>query len=234
MRRRALLRALGCVGLLLAIGASLLLALLRREPDLYRQTDIPEGPQRAELSKRFASQAQNLLTVGFSGDGAWSEEFTAEQINSYFAEDFVRVKPFKLPQNVNSPRIAIKPGLLEIGFRYGHGFWSTVVTADLNIWLAANEPNVVVVELLDIKAGALPVSMQSILEQIADNARRWNLDVNWYRHNDRPVALVRIQPDRTIPTVLLQRIELKDGTISIGGNSTEGGGTIKSFLSMSN
>ncbi len=233
MRRRAFLRAMGWVCLLLALVFGALIALLRREPDLYRRTTVADGPMRVELSKRFASQAQNLFTAGLSGDGNWSEEFTAQQINSYFAEDFVRVKPFKLPQSLNSPRVAIRPGLLEIGFRYGQGFWSSIITIDLNVWLAANEPNVVVVELLDIKAGAIPISMQSVLEQIADNARRWNLDVNWYRHDDHPVALVRIQPDRPIPSVLLQRIELKDGSIAIGGTSSEGA-AIKSFLSMSN
>ena len=232
MRRRALLRAFGCVCLLLAIGLGLFFALLRHEPDLYQRTAIPQGLKREQLSKLFSSHAQTLLTVGFSGEGAWSEEFTADEINSYFAEDFVRVRPFKLPQSVNTPRVAIKPGLLEIGFRYGQGFWSSIVTVDLNVWLAANEPNVVVVELLDIKAGALPISMQSVLEQIADNARRWNLDVNWYRHDDRPVAIVRIQPDRPVPTVLLQRLELRDGSIQIGGMSSEVG-TIRSFLSMS-
>jgi hypothetical protein len=196
--------------------------LLRREPEQYRNIAVPEGEARKHLSKLFASHAQDLITIGLSADELWSEEFSADQINSYFAEDFIRVKPFKLPDGINSPRIAIEPGRLRFGFRYGTGWFSSVITVDLNCWLPATETNVVAIELLEIHAGALPFSMQSVLEQMADNARRWNLDVNWYRHANHPVALVRIQPDRPNPTILLQHLELKDGSIVIGGTSNRG------------
>jgi hypothetical protein len=45
--------------------------------------------------------------------------------------------------------------------------------------------------------------------------------VNWYRHDGNPVALVRFQPDRPNPSVVLQRLELQDGRIVVEGKSTE-------------
>jgi hypothetical protein len=228
MRRRALVRTIACLCLFLAAGAGLLTWLLRREPASYRAIVVPEGAERRQLSGEFSRQ---MLAISTSTDGPWSETFTARQMNSYFEEDFRRDKPFKLPAGLNSPRIAIKPGLLQLAFRYGDGFWSSVVRVDLNVWLVANEPNVVAVELKALHAGALPVSMQSLLEQIADNARRWNLDVNWYRHGDHPVAIVRFQTDRPSPSVLLQRLELQDGSIVIAGKATDPA-PFKSMISM--
>lgn len=232
MRRRALVRTLASLALLLIVGLGLLGWLLHREPASYRKITVPEGPERRKLSGEFSSNVLHLIdSVGSSQDNPWVQEFTADQMNSYFAEDFVRVKPFRLPEGVNSPRVAIKPGHLQLAFRYGEGLFSSVVTVDLNMWLVANEPNMVAIELEGLHAGALPVSMQSVLEQIAENARLHNIEVNWYRHDDKPVALVRFQPDRPNPTVLLQRLEIQDGRIIVAGKATESA-PVKSFLSM--
>lgn len=222
MRRRRLVRAMACLFTLLAMGAGALGVVLQREPTVYREIVVPEGPERRRLSGEFSSNIQRLMdSVGAAAEERWSGTFTVDQINSYFAEDFVRVPPFKLPKGVHSPRINIRPEGLTLAFRFGHGFWSTVITIDLNCWLIASEPNLVAIELVGVHAGAVPISPQSVLEQIAEQARQWNLEVNWYRHGGHPVALVRIQPDRPMPSVLVQRLELQDGKLLIEGKSTE-------------
>ena len=232
MRRRALVRTAGLLGLLALIAVSVVGWLLHREPASYRNIAVPEGPERRKLSGEFSSNVLHLIdNVGSTQDNPWQQEFTSEQMNSYFEEDFVRVKPFKLPHAVNSPRVVIKPGRLQLAFRYGEGYCSSVVTVDLNVWLVANEPNMIAVEVAGVHAGALPVATHSVLEQIADNARQHNIEVNWYRHDDKPVALVRLQPDRPNPTMLLQRLELQEGRIVIAGKATDSA-PIKSFLSM--
>jgi hypothetical protein len=232
MRRRALIRTFGMLGLLVVGGLAVLACLLRHEPAEYRDIPVPEGLERRKLSGDFSNGVQRLMDdIGSRADDRWKEEFTADQMNSYFEEDFIRVKPFKLPEGVRSPRVSIKPGRLRLAFRYGQDLWTSVVTVDLNIWLVANEANVVAVEVLDIRAGALPVSTQSMLEQVSENARRWNADVNWYRHEGHPVAVVRFQPDQPNPSVLLQRLELQDGRIVIEGKSAEPA-PFRSMLSM--
>src|SRR5262245_31553764 len=230
MLRRALLRTLVCLSFVLIIAFGSLLLLVRREPAMYRQVKLPEEPERRKLSGEFASGVQRLMdSVGNNAEDRWAETFTAEQMNSYFVEDFVRVRPFKLPSGISSPRIQIEPGGLQLAFRYGRGFWNSVVTVDLSVWLVADEPNVIAVELTGLHAGAMPVSMQSVLEQIAEAAHHWNIDVTWYRHEGNPVALVRFQPDRPNPTVVLQRLELDHGKVIIEGKSTE---PMKGVLSM--
>lgn len=232
MRRRALLQTLAALSLLsIGIGGTLVY-LVRREPASYREVQIPDEPQRRKLSGDFASGVQQLLdSIGNNAEARWEKTFTAEQMNSYFVEDFVRVRPFKLPAGINSPRVRIEPGKLELAFRYGRGFWNSIISVDLSIWLVANEANLVAVEVTGLHAGALPISLQSIQEQIAESARQWNVDVTWYRHEGNPVALVRFQPDRPNPTVLLQRLELQSGRVVIEGKSTEGA-PLKAMLSM--
>lgn len=222
MRRRPFARALLCLGLILTVALGVAGYLLRREPAGYRDIAIPQGPERARLAGEFSSKVQQLVdTVSTNADDRWAETFTADQMNCYFAEDFERVRPFRIPEGVHSPRVSIGPSQIRLAFRYGHDFFSSVVTVDLNVWLVANEANVVAVEVASVHAGALPVSVQSVLERIAEAARERNLEVNWYRHNGNPVALVRFQPDRPNPSVVLQRLELQEGRIIIEGKSTE-------------
>ena len=232
MRRQALLRTLASLGLLALVTFGTLIYLVRREPAAFRHIELPEEPERRKLAGEFASGVGRLMdSIGNRADDRWTETFTAEQMNCYFVEDFVRVRPFKMSEEVHSPRVRIEPGLLKLAFRYGHGFWTSMVTVDLKVWLVANEPNVVGVELQAIHAGALPVSMQSVLEQIAEAARQWNIEVTWYRHDGNPAALVRFQPDRPNPSVVLQRIDLQEGRIVIEGKSTDAA-PLKSFLSL--
>jgi len=222
MRRRSFARTLICVSLVLTSALGVGGYLLRREPESYRDIVVPDGPERARLSGDFSSGVQRLVdTITSNTDDRWSESFTAEQMNCYFAHDFERVRPFRLPDGIHSPRVSIRPNQLRLAFRYGHDVFSSVVTVDLNVWLVANEANVVAVEVAGLHAGVMPVTMQSMLERIAEIGRQVNLEVNWYRHEGNPVALVRFQPDRPNPSVVLQRLELQDGKIFIEGKSTE-------------
>src|SRR5262249_46644440 len=152
--------------------------------------------ERRNLSGEFYSGVWQVMdSVHNHGEDQWGATFTADQINSYFEEDFPRAKPFQLPENIRSPRVAIEPDHLHLAFRYGHGLFSSVVTLDLNAWLVANEQNVVAIEVMGCRAGALPISTQSLLESVGEYARNWNIEVTWYRHNGHAVALARFHPN---------------------------------------
>ncbi len=132
MRRRAFLRTLAALGLLLVGVSFVMLYLVRREPASYRQVQLPDEPQRRKLSGDFVSGVQQLLdSIGNNADDRWEKTFTTDQMNSYFSEDFVRSRPVKLPAGIHSPRIQIEPGRLQLAFRYGHGFWSSVISVDM-------------------------------------------------------------------------------------------------------
>jgi hypothetical protein len=234
MRRRALRRSLACLVLILLIGAGLAACLVLRVPPAYARVAVPSGLERRKMSGEFVSGVNGVIaTVRRNDDSQWQESFSADQMNCYFEEDFLRATPFRLPKGIHSPRVRIDDDHFTFAFQYGHGFWSTVVTIDTKMWLVPGERNVVAVEFQGLQAGAIPISMQSFLEQISENARQFAVEVVWYRHGSNPVALVRFQADRENPTVVLQKWELQEGKLVIAGKSNEAA-PLRTMLSMAN
>jgi hypothetical protein len=218
MRRKPLLLVLGiCLAVLVVVGMPLLV-LLRSQPDFYRRGAMPPGDLRKQRSKEFIGQFVHLLNDPREYR-VWGARLTDSQINSYFEEDFLRPGDFghSFFPEVNAPRIAFENERIRFGMRYGVGWWTTILSVDLRVYLAAHEANVVVVEIERIRAGALPISAQSILERISEVARRQDIEVTWYRRQGRPVALLRFGAGRSDSGVQLQRLQLQDGTLTISG-----------------
>src|SRR5262245_58132117 len=232
MRRRALRRSLVCLAAILLATTALGSFSVLRVPRNYSRMTVPAGQDRRKLSGEFMSGVNEMMeTIRTNGDGRWQETFSADQMNSYFEEDFLRATPFRLPDRIHSPRVNIEPDRFTLAFQYGRGFWSTVVTIDTKIWVVAGERNVVAIEFDGLHAGAVPISLQTFLEQIAESARQLAIEVTWYRHGSNPVALLRFQADRENPTVVIQKLELQDGKLVIAGKSNEAA-PLRTMLSM--
>jgi hypothetical protein len=222
MTRKSLLLGIGLFLLLLGCVGGGLALLLRHEPDFYRRGEVPPGPQRKHDSGEFQTEVAHLYEcINFRNQSKWWAKFTEAQINSYFAEDFIKSQTarFFLPRGVSSPRVAIEPDKIRLAFRYGEGTWSTVVSIDLRVWLAKKDPNVVMLELQGLHAGSLPISAQSLLEQISEACQHQHIDVKWYRHNGNPVARLRFPSDSPRPSVQLSKLELRQGMLVIGGRA---------------
>lgn len=225
MRRKSVWLSLCLVALLLGFGA-LGIALLRYEPAYYRAGNLPAGESRAKLSKDFYNDVSGLandVTEALT-DRPWQWPFTADQVNSYFSEDFLRsgLPESALPKGLREPRVGFEKDRLRLGFRYGSGLWSTVVTIDLRVWLVPKEPNVVALELQGMRAGALPFSAQSLLERISEGIRQYPIDISpWYRHHGNPVALLRLRSEKVTAAARLTQLELRSGALVIGGRAPQ-------------
>lgn len=223
MTRKSVLLGLALLVLLAGTVTAAVALLVRREPAFYQVASVPPGPERQERSKEFTKKCSDLIN-GIVNDRSWEEHFTEAQINSYFDEDFIRsgINDRLLPDGISRPRISIGPNTVRLAFRYGTGSWcSAVVSIDFRVWLCARETNVVALELQALRAGSLPITAQSLLERVSEAARRQDIEVTWYRHEGNPVALLRFQANQPRPTVRLQRLELKDGELVVGGTSVE-------------
>jgi hypothetical protein len=222
MYRRSVTLTIAIAALLAGSTGSALALLLRHEPAFYSRAAIPPGPQRSKCSGEFVGEFARLF-VGISDKRQWDARFTEEQLNSYFQEDFLKEHPDDqpLPHGISQPRIAIEPDRIRVGFRYGTGLWSVVVSIDLRVWLVAKEPNVVALEFQGMHAGALPISSQSLLESASSTARRHDIDPTWYRYNGHPVLLLRFQAGRSRPTFQFQQINLHQGMLSVAGRSLD-------------
>jgi hypothetical protein len=222
MSRRSILLTLGFLGLLLGSGLIVLAVLVHHEPASYARLTVPAGPERQCLSDDFY-RAFCRMYEDVNGSDAWNAPFTEDQVNSYFEEGFVNSGLNKrvLPERIGEPRVHFENDRLQIAFRYGNGLWGTVVSIDFRVWVAKS-PNVVCLELLGSHAGVVPVKVHSLLKYLADELmRQSNLQVSWYRHEGRPVALLSFQADQPRATLQLTEIKVEAGKITIRGKGSE-------------
>ncbi len=225
MIRRPFVIATAIFVTLIAVGCLILYSLARHVPEFYLQAAIPPGPERQQYSKEVERQVSDIYDhIKDSNDGAWHAYFTDQQVNSWFAEDFLHkhyARFLGLPAEVKEPRMVFRPGTILLAFQYGEDSWSSIVSIEAKVWISPHEPNVVVVQIEDLRAGALPLTLKMLQDRITESARTQNIEVNWYRNEGKPVALLRFQANKREPTFQLQELELGEGTLSIRGRSTD-------------
>jgi hypothetical protein len=221
MSRKSLLLGAGILLIFAGTSAGALLLLLRHEPTFYRRAAVPAGPEREVLSKGFFSHAGTFYT-SIKQNEKWEESFSEEQINSFLQEDFLRsaADKFTLPEHITDPRVTFEPERIRLGFRYHVGGFSAVVSINMRVWLTKAESNVVALEIQGMRAGALPISAQGVLERLSEAADSNNVKLSWYRHDGNPVAILRFQSDQR-STVLLENLDLHPGKMFIKGTSQD-------------
>lgn len=224
--RLARFRVMMTLVLLLLGGVAAAAVSLRHEPDFYSRNAVPEGPKRLATSNEFfigdfAAFAANFDGTAGAGNRPWRSTFTQEQINSFFEESFIFFDDAKILRDIgiSSPRVEFADDVIRIGFRYGEGFFSTVLSYDLKVWLVKSEVNTFAVEILRRRAGALPIPTQQIFQELTDLGRRHNIDIEWYRHAGNPVAIIRFQADRPRQTAQIRKIDATNGTLTLQGKT---------------
>jgi hypothetical protein len=200
------------------LGAGFHLA--KREPAFYAQAPCPGDWDTRDKSSKLVTRVQDLKNE-IRSKTEWGDTFTADDLNCFFVENMSREGGLRavLPSGLHSPRVAIDGDRLRLGFKYGEGFWSTVVWVELRVWLVAGEQNLVAVEVCDLRTGSLPIGSQSILDSIAEAARESNVEVTWYRHGSNPVGLFRFYADQPQPSSQILTLDVKDGKIVVAGRS---------------
>jgi hypothetical protein len=218
MRLRSVLSLLAVLGLLFVTAGTVLGLLVRHVPTFYRQNGAPEGEFRVGRSTECLRRIQNVWNMVENGL-PWCQEFTQEQLNCYLQNEsnHTSASLVELPEDVHDVRVAFDTDRIRVGFRYGRGLGSTVISVDLRVWLVAKETNVVALELSGFHAGAVPLGTQALLDFISEAGRRHNIEVTWFRHHNHPVALLHFQANQPRPTILLRRLEVHAGQFVIAG-----------------
>jgi hypothetical protein len=222
MRRKALSLLLA-LGIVLVIGGGLLLA-VKHEPRFYAHATMAPGSERVERSKLCFKKLFALGNRFVDGQGKWSYEFSEEEFNSFFEEEFVRLGDAEAlaKVGVTAPRLRFEKDRIRLAFRYGNGFWSTVLSYDLRVWLAPKDVNVLVVEFLNRQIGGLPIASQTMLNEIKELSRNRNLDVTWFRSDDHnPVAVIRLPSNRSRNFAQLLNIDVSPGHLTISGQCND-------------
>jgi hypothetical protein len=223
MRRRAVLWVFTIVTLALVASAGALTLLFRHVPAFYTRSAIPKGSARQALSQEFLMRSTELWGA-INSDRPTEHSYFQDQINGYLQEREGESEPMRkrssapiieIPDEIHNIRVTFDDDLIRLGFRYGKGWWSTVVTIDFRVWLVARKPNVIALELCNFRAGAIPLGTQALLDYVSEATRDHNIEVNWYRHGGHPVALLQFQANQIRPTFQIRRLEVKPGQLVI-------------------
>jgi hypothetical protein len=206
-----LLVAAGVIVVVLALAS-------RRVPAFYRAAlEVDPAAQRAagdRMVKQIAALAGDVQK-----QGRWQAVFTEEEINGYLAAELFAQHPELLPARVSDPRVRIEPESLAVAFRYRDPSWEGVV------WLAVDlypvEPNVVALRIRKVRAGALPLPLENVLDQIAQATDRLDWQVAWRQADGDPVAQVTIPPlgTRGKRIVQVEVLRLEQGRIVMAGTT---------------
>ncbi|HEX3869809.1 MAG TPA: hypothetical protein VHV77_05210 [Pirellulales bacterium] len=195
----------------------------RHEPDFYREALAVDPEEQREASDQMLSHASAVVSAAHH-QGEWSASFSADEINGWLAVDLSENYPDLLPREVVEPRISLTPGTATIACRFVEGSMSTVVSLEVEAYMA--EPGVLALRLCKMRAGAIPIPLAKVLEGLSDVAANIQLPLQWTKAKGQPVALV------TLPALGKERsryeldsLELRDGTIYVAGKTIADGST---------
>lgn len=220
-----LLILLGIIVIILLVGYGWALKI---EPSFYRQETQPiPRPKDPNLAGDVVDRLSDLAN-DYASRSEWGATFHQEELNAFFREQLGQDDSLfsSLLRNQKNPRLQLDDDKFTLAFRVGEGFWSTVISVECRVWLVKDQINIFALELLSLKAGAvpsvlLPVSTQKFMDGITEAGRGANLYISWYRRDGNPVAICQWNRQQSAVSgkqLLTMKIENKQ--IMIGGLTT--------------
>lgn len=209
-------------------AATALTALVKHEPNFYHLSQTLPGEECKDQSLTCVSHFGQMLADKDGGRENWGCDVSEVPLNCFFQDVFPKLgEAEKLRKlGISSFCVTLEEDRIRLAFRYGSDWLSTVISYDLKIWLVPNEANTIAIEIRSARAGALPISSQSILNRLTEFAREQNYEVNLYRHEAKSVAVLRLQPGQSHPTWILTALKVghneeRTTVLSIRGRTAE-------------
>ncbi len=233
MRRSGRIRWLLVLLLVVAALASLpLLGYLgtQQAPDYYIQKLKQEKLHLSEA--REASHEMTRKVGALAGDlqqtGQWQAIFTQDQINGWLAVDLVEKHADLLPRGVRDPRVFLTADKATVVCYYEGGWPASVYSIHVEPYIAA--PNQLAVRLVGFRAGAVPVPLTTVIEELKLQALQRKIPLEWATDGGDPVAMFAIPPseDMQKKRLVLESVELRDAAIVLSGRTEETNGEPRS------
>lgn len=221
LKKVLIISAVVAASLVLLVGVTLF-ALWRASqvvPEFYSDV-LDDDSQRRQLASDTMIQKATVLASDVRKAGRWEAIFTEEELNGWLAVDLEQNHPGALPPEVVDPRVALEDGSLKLGCRTRWGGLETVLSLTMEVYL--DEPGVVGLRLRNVRAGALPLPMADVLEQIGQLGGRQGYLVRWQQSGGDPVALIQVDPVvKGDKIVTIDNLELAEGEIYLSGTTDE-------------
>jgi hypothetical protein len=202
--------------LLVAIAGGAYYAARQVEP--YYEEAIRTEPEVLERGSRELESRATALYSDAKQIGHWQALFTVEQINGWLATQLAADKG-GLPANMRDPRVAIARDRLTLGFRTKPGGVETVVSVDASV-LITDDGNVGI-RFMSVRAGALPLPVLQLADELATACKKLKLPVRWTQENGRPIAIVNITNSKSAENreFFIDSIELRSNEMYVAGHT---------------
>lgn len=218
-RRSLLIVAVLATLVVVVLGVSMfsLYEATQRVPAFYHQAiSRPPAAQQAARDA-FVAQAAALAS-DLDRSGPWQSLFTAEQINAWLALELARHYPGLLVDDLHDPRVVIDQRRATLACRYDDGEMAAVLSLAFDVYL--HEPNVLAVRIRGARAGALPVPIAQVLDNINHAAVELGLRIEWHKSHGDPVALIDFaQQGSSFGRFCLSSVELRNGAVYLAGTA---------------
>ena len=204
------------------IAAQWALEKTRQVPDFYRQAIARVPDDAGAVSRQLEHEVLELKDqVGHFG--SWRAVFTEEQLNAWLVHQLPQEYSKVLPKGVCEPRVVIQDGKVLAAARYSDSRIDTVVSFEVTIQLTA-EPNVLAVEVRNLRAGALPLPLNHFVHHISHRAARDSLEVRWdaAEPDGIPIGLITVPSDhpKYVRTpVIVESVEFTEGRLWLAGRT---------------
>jgi uncharacterized protein YpmS len=216
--RIAAIVVFAAVGIVAATLGSIYWAMGRVRP--FYSMALQLEPATLEVGSRELESRATVLYSEARQPGPWQAAFTAEQINGWLALQLAEVYGDALPDEFSEPRVAIDDDRFTLGFRARRGGVDTVVSADASVMLTENGE--IAIRLKSLQAGALPLPIMQIADEISRACQELSLPVRWTQDAGEPVALVDVNQDAAkAKRIHLDTIELRDGAVYLAGHTVD-------------
>jgi hypothetical protein len=220
MKRR--LRIVACATVALACvaaGAVIVAYLATRQVRPFYEQALQIAPEDLEQGRRELESRATALYTDARQAGKWQALFTDDQINGWLAVQIADTAERGLPNSIRAPRIAIVPDLVTLGFTTKRGGVETVIAVDAAVFLT--DDGDVAIYLRRVRAGALPLPLMMVAEEIAAACRELELPVRWAQQDGAPVAMIRVRGDEGAGgrQWWIDAIELNQGELYVAGHT---------------
>jgi hypothetical protein len=199
----------GFLAVALLVCGTTLGVMLKHEPNFYEHSRVEPSQDRHDDALRLSSGFGQMCKNIDSHRENWHFDATESQLDSFLADIFPQMEQAEKLRKlgITDPIIALDDDCIRVAFRFGTGWFSTVISYDLQVWLVPKEANAVAVKVLRARAGAVPISSQTILHRLAELAHEQNIDMNLYRHDGKSVAILKLG-DPFNPTWILTALKV--------------------------
>jgi hypothetical protein len=206
------------VVLLLALGAGggAVLWSLVQVPDFYEEAlaEPPDPIIQQKAAKTFVARTVQLVEDIKHSD-TWSQEFDGRQVNAWLANELHSKYAELVPPGIRDPRIGFDDKFVLVGFYYETEEWQGVVSLRLRPWVP--KPNTLAIEIASIRAGLVPIPLDSVLEELSNQIETDGWRAEWTQLEDNDVLLVHFDSGARDQPVL-ETVQVDGETVRISGS----------------